>query len=755
MNDLLKRDSEWLTTRTFLLLLAAALLAVFPEITLGLHTFFYRDFGGFSYPGRVFVRDSLGHGQLPLWNPYCHCGVPWLAQMGQWYPPMWICYVLPLPWAESFLVLAHLWFGGFGIFWLLRRWNIGSFAAAFAAFAFVFNGVSFSCLEWGHYIASIAWLPWIVGWVSASWRPGGYRLVFAAIASAMQVLTGTPEITLLTWLFVGALWLGEVLSRDVGFVSSVWRTSLIILLAVGITAVQILPFFDLLVHSQRNPGNAEAAVWSMPAWGLANLLVPLFHCYQSPQGTWFQHGQDFLPSYYLGAGTLALAFIGVLAKRNRAAIIIAAMILFYWLMAQGTNGFLYQPVERIFHVISIARFPVKFTILTAFLVPLLAARGIEILQAPQNKTAQRMLLIIGISFIVLMAALLCFAYKSPFPFDNFHATALNTLLRVILMAVLLAGTVWSFNIKERMARIAVQVIVLAILPLDALTHSPNIAPVLPSDVLAPGIWQATGRPPLPQGQGRIMVSPNAEQALLYSRVPDMKADFIGKRVAEWYNLNLLDGLPKVNGAVPLRPASFDVLERYLYYTAGGHCGRGLVDFLSVAWLTAPDNPTEWLVRTNYLPLITAGQKPVFANDDQTLQGIVANDFEPRTVVYLPESSRPMVTITNQTTCLVTNATFRLNDVEADVNASGPALVVLSQSYYHLWHAFVDRKPVPLLRANLAFQAVEVPAGQHHVQWVFSDPNLKIGAVISLLSLAICIVIFFRRQQDDLPERFDF
>ena len=756
MSDSKTNDAEWLTTRTFLLLLAAALLAAFPEIASGTHTFFYRDFGALGYPGVFFTRESLWRGQLPLWNPYSHCGVPWLAQMEQWYPPMWLCYLLPLPWAVNFLLLAHLWFGGAGMFWLLRRWGVGNFAAALAAFAFVFNGVSLSCQQWGNYNASLSWLPWILGTVMPAWRGGGRALPLAALASAMQVLTATPEITLLTWIFLGALWLCEVFSGKVKFVASARRISLVVFLAAGITMIQMLPFFDLLAHSQRNSGNAEASVWSMPGWGWANLVVPLFHCYASPEGTWFQHGQDFLQSYYLGAGVLALAVTGVLAGRSRTAMLIAIAILFCWLMAMGTNGFLYGPLKTIFPLLGVARFPVKFMILSAFLAPLLAARGVERVQAPLDKTAWKILLEAAMGVAGLAVILLFLARRFPFPNDDWNATAANALCRMGLLVALVGGIFLSLKARARAERIAIQLTVLAILPLDALTHSPNLAPALPSAVLAPGIWQSSGKPALELGQGRIMVSPNAEQELLYSKVTDMQTDFIGKRLAEWYNLNLLDGLPKVNGAITLRPADFDILEHYLYYTRGGHCGSGLVDFLSVAWLSSSDNPTKWVARTDDLPLITAGQRPAFADDEELLQAITANDFNPKKVVYLPETARESVAITNQTACAVTNARFALNEVEADVKATAPSMVVLSQSYYHLWRVFVDEKAAPLLRANLAFQAVEVPAGEHHVKWVYRDPYLEMGAAITLLSLAVCVLIYRRRESGGIsPCPFTF
>ncbi|HZT22112.1 MAG TPA: YfhO family protein [Verrucomicrobiae bacterium] len=726
--------AEGPTIRLFLLLLAAALLAAFPWVVLGRQTFFYRDFGALGYPGAVFTRDCLWRGEWPLWNPYSHCGVPWLAQMGQWYPPDWLACFLPLPWAKNFLMLAHLWFGGCGMYWLLQRWRLGHFAAAFAGFAFVFNGITLSCLLWDNYIAALAWLPWVTGCAVEAWRQGGRWLALAAVTSALQVLTATPELTLLTWLFLGMVWLADVFSGEVQWFTAARRIGTVVLLAAGITMIQMLPFFDLLAHSQRNSGSADATVWSMPGWGWANLLVPLFHCYQAPQGPWFQHGQEFLASYYLGIGVLILAIIGAMGARTRIALVAIAMSLFCWIAALGPHGFFYSQIRKVFPLIGIARFPIKFTLPTAFLVPLLAAWGMEHVQGSQNRNLRRGLAILGVMMLVLMAALLWFARQFPLPLDNWNATATNALERAALLLMLLSGIYFLPQLKNPQAHRAVQWVILAILPFDALTHSPQIAPTLPAAVLAPGLWQASGKPPVNLGEARIMITPDAEHQLLYSRVADLNADFLGKRLAEWYNLNLLDGLPKVTGAVTLRPAHFDILEKYLYYTAGGHCGRELVDFLSVAWLSAPNNPTQWQARTNYLPVITAGQKPVFAGDKKTLAAITAENFDPRQTVYLPKSARAWVNSSHQTACVVSNVRFGLNRVEADINATAPALVVLSQSYYHLWHAFVDGKPAALLRANLAFQAVPVPAGAHHLKLIYRDLNLVIGAMLTLLSL---------------------
>jgi uncharacterized membrane protein YfhO len=65
--------------------------------------------------------------------------------------------------------------------------------------------------------------------------------------------------------------------------------------------------------------------------------------------------------------------------------------------------------------------------------------------------------------------------------------------------------------------------------------------------------------------------------------------------------------------------------------------------------------------------------------------------------------------------------------------------VLSQTFYLAWRATVDEQPVPIIRANYAFQAVEVPAGHHVVKLVYRDARFRLGAVISLATLAGCLL----------------
>src|SRR5712691_9904621 len=75
-------QTDWLTPGRFAALLALLILAAFPKVALGLHSFVYRDYGVLGYPFIHYARESFWRGELPLWNPLSNCGAPFLGQWG-------------------------------------------------------------------------------------------------------------------------------------------------------------------------------------------------------------------------------------------------------------------------------------------------------------------------------------------------------------------------------------------------------------------------------------------------------------------------------------------------------------------------------------------------------------------------------------------------------------------------------------------------------------------------------------------------
>jgi hypothetical protein len=757
----------WFTPWRFALLLALLVFATFPQVLLGLETFVVRDYGFFAYPLAHFQQECFRHGELPFWDPYNNCGVPFLAQWNTMplYPPALIYLLLPLQWSLSFFCLLHLWFAGFGMYFLARRWAGSSFAAAFAGVAFAFNGLTLNLLMWPSHIATLSWMPWVVLAVELAWREGGRKIILAAFAGALQMLAGGPEIIFLTWILLLALWIQQFIAGG-GNASSpafsatgapqlrramFWRFPLVVALVIALAAIQLLPFLDLAAHSQRSAGYADTR-WSMPGWGWANFLVPMAFGRTWTEGVFFQYGQYWTSSYYLGIGTLWLALLAVWTVRERRVWLLGAVAMMALILALGENTFVYPALRKIIPQLSLITYPIKYVILTAFLAPLLAAFALahqQNLRSEEKSAFSKRLVLVGAILLALIAGILFWAWRFPFSTDDVHATLLNGLSRAAFL-ILTGGLLFVLTCENApgLRRITPLILIFTAW-LDVFTHEPAQNPAVPPSVYELNLARArlAMQPQPALGESRAMVTPAAAMDFIRFALSDPKNNYLAKRLGYCANCNLLDAVPKVDGFFSLVPRESDGLISLLYGATNANFPK-LNDFLGVSQITAPDEFFHWQPRRTFLPLVTAEQKPLFLDDPGTLRALTQPDFDGGKMVFLPPEAKSLVTVTNQTAARVLNSKFATQSVDAEIEAAEPSLVIVAQTWYHNWRAYVDGRPAPLLRANHAFQAIQVPAGRHAIRLIYEDRAFQFGAAVSICMAVNCFIFlhWLRRRQ---------
>ena len=733
------RASNWFTPARFGLLLALLVFAMFPEVVLGTKTFVARDYGFFGYPLAHFQRDCFWHGLLPFWDPYNNCGVPFLAQWNTMplYPPSLIYLLLPLPWSLGFFCLLHLWFGGLGMFFLARKWTGNSFAAAFAGTAFCFSGLTLNLLMWPSHTATWSWMPWVVLAVEAAWREGGRKLCIAAIPGALQMLAGGPEIIFFTWFVLLVLWIQQLATNEFPRKAS-WRFPAVIVLVAIMAAAQLLPFLDFAAHSQREAGFADLR-WSMPAQGWVNFLVPMAFGRIMGEGIFFgvaQGGQGWTSSYYLGLGTLWLALLAIWKCRDRRVYLLAVLAAMAVIFAMGEHTPVLPAIRKLLPQLSLVTYPVKYLLFVTFIAPLLAAFSLAQI-AQQN--IRKQMTVLGIVLLLLLVGVTVWASQYPLPHSDAHAALLNGLSRagflVVTGAVLLvlAG-------KRQLVLFNLASLVLILLAwLDVMTHEPAQNPTVPPSVYQLNLARdnLTMRPQPELGGTRVMLSRKAFMDLVQMALLSPENNYLAKRGGYCGNCNLLDAVPKVDGFFSLTTHwNYDIFS--LIYGATNDFPR-FDDFLGVSEITAPDEIYKWQPRKTFLPLVTAGQKPIFADDADSLYALGASDFDGSKIVLLPPEARPFVTVTNQTKARVLSSKFGIQNVEIEIEASEPSLVVIAQSFYHNWFATVDGRDVPLLRANHAFQALQVPEGTHTIRLIYRDKAFEAGAALSIIAWVYCLL----------------
>jgi hypothetical protein len=137
---------------------------------------------------------------------------------------------------------------------------------------------------------------------------------------------------------------------------------------------------------------------------------------------------------------------------------------------------------------------------------------------------------------------------------------------------------------------------------------------------------------------------------------------------------------------------------------------------------------------------------VAASLGTALSEMVHQPFRPDQEVILADDATTQATPLvadrgGQGTARVT--AYGADDVRIHTSATGDAWLVLSDTYYPGWTAAVDGQPTPVLRGDVLFRVVALPAGEHDVEFRFEPASIRLGLPISigaLLVLAIALAV---------------
>ncbi|TGD78337.1 YfhO family protein [Hymenobacter wooponensis] len=128
------------------------------------------------------------------------------------------------------------------------------------------------------------------------------------------------------------------------------------------------------------------------------------------------------------------------------------------------------------------------------------------------------------------------------------------------------------------------------------------------------------------------------------------------------------------------------------------------------------------------------------NPDQEIQALGA--LNPATTAVVDASKFPLP----KTTFSAAGSTIALTAYEPDkltyrATAAQDGFVVFSEIYYKDgWNAYLDGKQVPYVRANYVLRAMQVPAGQHTIEFRFEPREYALGNTISMVASIILFVV---------------
>ena len=224
------------------------------------------------------------------------------------------------------------------------------------------------------------------------------------------------------------------------------------------------------------------------------------------------------------------------------------------------------------------------------------------------------------------------------------------------------------------------------------------------------------------------------------------------------NLGMLDGVPSANNFDPLRVGPHDALfestrdlplEQALPRLRAMNVGILLTtgELAGLEQRAQAGPVTAYTVPDPQPRAYVVGEAWQAANVDEALAAMSRSDFDPARVVILEGSPGRLSRITSpdHTLSIIEDGP---QVVTLDVQTDNEGWLILTDSWYPGWQATLDGKPVPILRANAAFRAITLTAGQHSVSFTYRPFSFRAGAAISLASLGglAAILLFGRARQ---------
>lgn len=732
----------------------------------------FRDFGA------EFFRAT---GSIPQWNPYLFGGMPFIGAMHGdiFYPTAWLRWILPVGVGMGVGFAVHILLAGLFAYIFMRALRLSWTAALVGGLSYELTGIVLSMVHPGHdgklFVSALT--PLLLWALMRAIRDGkGWAYGAIAIIVGLTILTPHPPMTLYSLIAAGIFtlyltFMDPERDRSRSQVTVLAFALGAVLLGAGIAAVQILPVYHYLPFSTRAVGHSAssyeyATMYSMPPAELVGTILPQFNgIFQ------FYWGENpvKLHSEYLGAVVVALALIGLIARRRERAMLALAVIggLFLLVSLGGHTPFYHLWYEVVPYIKKV-RAPGMAFFLVALPVAVWAGAGVEELLARRVST-QRVAIVFGalaaLGLLGAIGVLQPFAEALAIP-QRIGAVQANAPalvaggMRLLVVAVVAGLAAWLVNsgkLARGLAALALGVVVVGDLysvdrqyvvfaaPASQLFARDSITTYLAQQQKPFRVFDAPGESAFQVGPvypGDFLMAEQVQTVFGYHGNQEFMYDEL------WGGKNIYQHMVS-----PTLWALWDV--EYVLFgqeleVPGYHKVMGPVQ-------TTPGSMGVLYQRDSASTYARIVPGAVKLPGDRIVPTVLDPKFPYRSVVVLNDSASAtpaplgrQLPAPSPVGATVTDWTAGAMTIRLDSTDTRPVWLVIAETYFPDWQASVDGKPTPVYPGNGAQLTLELPPGARAVTLRFVGRGYGAGKIVtalsSLLALGLIVLPLVRRRR---------
>lgn len=135
-------------------------------------------------------------------------------------------------------------------------------------------------------------------------------------------------------------------------------------------------------------------------------------------------------------------------------------------------------------------------------------------------------------------------------------------------------------------------------------------------------------------------------------------------------------------------------------------------------------------------------KVTFVKDNaQEMQAI--SSFDPAKEAFVHEEFRSKLNATRlgqPTNAEIKLVSYHPDTLKYESSSPNDAFAVFSEVYYDKgWKAYIDGNEVPIIRADYILRALQVPGGNHKIEFIFAPTSMRISSIVSLIASIVLVL----------------
>lgn len=713
-----------------------------------------------------FLANAIHTGQSPFWSPNVFAGSPHIAdpQSLIFSPAILLALFSSSPsfWAVDTFILLHLLAGGTAVMLFFREkgWHAGGAVAA--AIIFAFGASAAWRIQHVGQIVSLSFFP-IALWLTARAlaRRSAVSGLLAGIAAGLMMVEPNQVALMGAYVLVGYVvdhWLQGGRAAVMASIRPLGAATLSGMAMIALPLVWTLLFAGITTRPAI--AFAEAVRGSLhPASLLTTWVADLFGASDPNVEFWGPYSMAWSPNelflsqnmgqLYMGglAGVLLLVpGVSRLWLWDRTIRAISIMALVSILFALGRYTPVFYMLFKFVPGIDAFRRPADATFLIGALCAIQTGYVIHrCLTGASFRLARQDWLAIGCLVAVAGLASLLVAGS----LDHTAAAAKPLLTSLAWLGAGLGGLLLAIRVSRRQATVAIGLLATVVATDLGANNGPNDSTALP-----------------PEAYDVLRVDTKNETVVLLkkltARVPGSprrdRVELLGLGF-DWPNCGMIHGFEHTLGYNPLRLAEFSDAVGTRDTIAGPDQRKftalfpsyrsHLANMIGLRYVASsvPVGQIDKRLRPGDLKFVGLTKEGYIYENTQALPRAmfvggwqVADfdalrakgnwpDFDPRRTVLI-ESEPPEATpqVSGDGPVTIAMPRYENTEIEIDVVTEKPGFVVLNDVWHPWWAAEVNGVETEILKANVIFRAVQVPAGKSKVRFTFRPVE---GAIAEL------------------------